>query len=620
MSRSVMRTRLVLFAAVLGAAVPVASAQRPNQGEDESAALVGEGRAALRAGELDDAAKALDQALALNPRRVEAYVLRSAVHAARKQYKQGIELMRRAQALAPGDDEVLTALGSQLVLSGDIGAGVPLLREVTRTNAARYDAQLLLGHHWYATGKWPESVTAFEAYFAHRPAAIADEDARHRVDLADAYLRFRQPGRALALFQQAASARPGDLRAKIGVAWATAATDCRRARRLLRDLEPVAAEHPEVWLVDGQCALALGDVTGALALGRRYLDKAPQVPAPGHALVGEAHASRGNLAEAKTELATARTLDPKRRRWTVRFAYVLRRGGDARAALTALEELGPPTSPPIDPDWWIELGEALLVSGEAAAAATRLVPILPALPGDATVRVVAGAAQLASGQAEAAITTLGAADGMLSTPRSRKLLVDALVTVAAARLAASDLAAAEPLLTRADQVEGNALVWRNLGIARLALGKIAEAVPVLDRAANADPSGITLMLAARAHALGGDITGARPLYERALGVEKDSPVEVALDWAATEIAGGDPALAVAALETTAGAAGGRPLAARHKSALARARTPPGSPRCALATARAPRSCSARRWPPSRCSPPSATSRSPRSSPARRAMP
>lgn len=570
-SRSASRARTLLLGAVLLAVVPVASAQRPNQGEDESAALVGEGRAALRAGELDDAAKALDQALALNPRRVEAYVLRSAVYAARKQYRQGIELMRRAQALAPGDEEVLTALGSQLVLSGDTGAGVPLLQEVTRTNAGRYDAQLLLGHHWYATGKWPDAVTAFEAYFAHRPAALANEDARHRVDLADAYLRFRQPARALVLFQQAASARVGDLRAKIGVAWATAATDCRRARPLLRDLEPIAAEHPAVWLVDGQCALALGDVTGALALGRRYLDKAPQVRAPGHALVGEAHASRGNLAEAKKELEIARTLDPQRRRWTVRLAYVLRRSGDARAALTALEALGPPTSPAIDPDWWIELGEALLVRGEAAAAATRLVPILPELPGDATVRVVAGAAQLASGQAEAAITTLGEADGVLSTPRSRRLLVDALVTVAAARLAASDLAAAEPLLTRADQVEGNALVWRNLGIARLALGKIAEAVPVLDRAAKADPSGITLMLAGRAHALGGDVTGARPLYERALAVEKDSPVEVALDWAASEIAGGDPALAVAALEKTAGAAKAGPLAARHKAALARAR-------------------------------------------------
>src|SRR6188474_897332 len=88
----------------LALACGVAYAQRPNQGEDESAAFVQEGRAALRQGKLDEAARALDQAIALNPRRVEAYVLRSAVFAARKEYKQGVALMRRAQALAPSDE------------------------------------------------------------------------------------------------------------------------------------------------------------------------------------------------------------------------------------------------------------------------------------------------------------------------------------------------------------------------------------------------------------------------------------------------------------------------------------------------------------------------------------
>jgi Tfp pilus assembly protein PilF len=74
MSRSAMRTSaLVVALALCGAA---AHAQRPNQGDDESAALVVEGRAALKGGALDRAAKALDQAIALNPRRIEAYVLR----------------------------------------------------------------------------------------------------------------------------------------------------------------------------------------------------------------------------------------------------------------------------------------------------------------------------------------------------------------------------------------------------------------------------------------------------------------------------------------------------------------------------------------------------------------
>jgi len=565
MSRSATATSLVVCL-LCG----VAAAQRPNEGEDESAALVEEGRTALRKGQLDDAAKALDQALSLNPRRVEAYVLRSAVYAARKQYKDGIALMRRAQTLAPADGDVLTALGSQLVLSGDVTDGVPLLQQVVTKEPARYDAQLLLGNYFHDTGKWPDAITAFEAYFAHRPAQLAKEDPRHRVDLADSYLRFRQPQKALGLFEQSASATKNDLRARIGIAWATAAIDCRKARGLLHELEPVADQFPEVYLVDGQCALALGDVGGALGLGRRYLDRAPKGSAAGHALVGEAQAARGNLAEAKKELETAASMEPQRRRWVVRLAYVLRRANVPSDALTALEKLGPPSTPAIDPDWWTELGEALLALKTPDKAVARLAPIVPELPNHAPVRVVLGAAQLATGQAEAAIKTLDEAESTVSTPRSKKLLGEALVTLAATKLAANDAAGAEPLLVRADQVDSNPLVWRNLGVARLALDKKADAVAILDRAAKADGSPIVSMLDARAHALSGDIAGARPLYERALNADKDN-AEIAIDWAASEVAGGDPAIGVAALEKTANAARTGPLAARHKAALATAR-------------------------------------------------
>ncbi|HEY5945412.1 MAG TPA: tetratricopeptide repeat protein [Kofleriaceae bacterium] len=548
----------------------VAFAQRPNQGEDESASFVQEGRVALRSGKLDDAARALDQAIALNPRRVDAYVLRSAVYAARKQYKDGIALMRRAQSLAPTDAEVLTALGTQLVLSGDTSAGVPLLEQVIAKEPARYDAQLLLGQHWHATGKWPDAITAYEAYFAHRPQELAKEDARNQVELADAYLRFRQPQKALSLFETAAKRRKGDLRARIGVAWATAAIDCKRARSLLHELEPIAEQHPEVWLVDGQCALALGDSAGALGLGRRYLERAPKGTAAGHALVAEAYAARGQLADATKELEIARSLEPERRRWTVRLAYVQRRGNQLDDALATLDKLGPPSSNATDPDWWVELGEILLAKGDAQTAVTRLAPVVPELANHAPARTVLGAAQLAAGQPDAAIKTLEDAEAIQSSPRGKKLLAEALTTVAVTKLAANDVAAAEPMLVRAEQLDSNALVLRNLGIAKLALDKPADAMPILDRAAKADAAPVVLMLDARAHALTGDVAGARLLYDRALAADKDN-AEIAIDWAASELAGGDPAIAVTALEKTATAARSGSLAARHKSALANAR-------------------------------------------------
>ncbi|MGE0548335.1 MAG: tetratricopeptide repeat protein [Kofleriaceae bacterium] len=575
---------LAIMVAVATVAPPVA-AQRATRGEDESTALVEEGRAALRANKLDAAAAALDQALMLNPRRVETYVLRSAVYAARKQYKQGIELMRRAQAIAPDDADVLTALGSHLVLSGDTGAGVPILTKVVTKSPARYDAQLLLGRHYYATGTWPEAIRALESYFQHRPSALGSEDARHRVDLADSYLRLRQPARALELFSRSVAERKTDLRARIGVAWATAALDCRKARPLLKELDPVAEQYPEIWLVDGQCALALGDSNAALERGRRFLERetasdgAPGAnaiarspvrgSAAGHALVAEALAARGNLVEAKRELQIARTLDPRRRRWAVRLAHVERSGGDPTAALATLDDLGPPAMPAIDPDWWTELGEALIASGDSAGAASRLAAVVPEIPGDAGVRTVTGAAQLAAGQPELAVESLGDAEAIATTPRSRKLLVDALVAAAIARLQAGNPQAAEPLLIRADRVDGTPAVWRMLGITRLALDRPVDATSALDRAVKVEPTATTLMLAARAHALTGDRVGARALYERAIASDKGN-LEIAIDWAASELAGGDPAAAVSVLERTP-ATKTHPLAGRHRDALAKAR-------------------------------------------------
>jgi tetratricopeptide (TPR) repeat protein len=572
MSRSAIRTSALALGLALGAAP--AGAQRPTPGDDESAALVGEGRAALKRHALDDAAKALDQALALNPRRVEAYVLRATVYAERKQYPEGILLLRRARALAPGDEDVLTALGSQLVLSGDTAAGVPLLEQVVARNPARYLAELRLGHHWHAIGRWSEAITALEAYFAHRPPDLSNEDGWHRVDLADAYLRDHQAPKAFEAFQQAArEGQPGhpDLRARLGAAWAAAAIDCRLAQPLLRELEPVADAHPEIWLVEGQCALVLGDTAAAIDRGQRYLGRARHGQLAGHVLVGEAYAARGNLAEARHAFEAARALEPARRRWTVRLAFVLRSSGDAGGALAALDELGPPAPVGSDPDWWLELGNALLAVGDRQAVITRLGPITAELPGNAAIRAVLGTAQLGAGAPEAAVKTFDEADAVASTPRSRQDLARALAIVAVARLGAGDPAAAEPMLARAAQLAESAVILRGLGIAQLAIDRPGDAQATLDRAVALDPAPITLMLDARAHVLAGAGASARPLYARALDTAGDDAVEIAIDWAASELAGGDPAIAVTVLERTAARARSGPLAQRHRAALADAR-------------------------------------------------
>ncbi len=292
----------LLVGVLLLVGAPAMVAAQGRRGEDESAALVEEGRAALRARAYDDAAEALDAAIALNPRRIDAYVLRATVHAARTQYADGIALLRKARALAPDNRDVLAALGVQLVLAGKTAEGVPLLERVVADAPGAYGAQSQLGRYYAAQARWADAIVALEAYLRHRPTALAAEDPVHQLDLAEAYLRRRRPHDARALYDRVLKVRPGEPAARLGRAWALAAIDCRQAMPALSRLADLVAAHPAILLVEGQCALATDDAAGALALGERYLEAAPQPVASGWALVGEAAAATGDLARARAAL------------------------------------------------------------------------------------------------------------------------------------------------------------------------------------------------------------------------------------------------------------------------------------------------------------------------------
>jgi tetratricopeptide (TPR) repeat protein len=565
-----------LLAVVLGLATALAGAahvhaQPAGQSEDESGAFVEEGRAAVKKGDYAKAARALDEALRLNPRRLEAYVLRTAVHSAKKEHAAGVALMRRAQALAPDDIDVLTALGTQLVLAGEGAEGAPILAGVVARAPRRYDAHVVLGDHYHATGAYAKAVIALEAYLASRPDELAGEDPDHQIDLADSYLRARKPAKALALFTAAEKAKGGDLRARVGVAWATAATDCRKARPLLAELRDVSEQYPEIFLVDGRCALALGDTAAARDLGKRYLAVRPDGAPAAHALVGEAEAARGDLAAARTELALARDLEPDRRRWAVKLGAVLRKGGDPVAALGELDAIGPPADPSEDPEWWAEVGDALLARGEVADVVTRLGPVAPGLTGHAGASTVYGEALARTGAIDAAVAPLEAAEAAGSTARSRQWLGYALAQLGTKALADGDLPTAEARLARAVAVAPTPPAWRNLGIVRLAAG--GDAVGALEKA-TADGTAESWSLLGRALATS-DPARAREAYGKALAVAADATLlSIAADAAAFELAYGDPPNAVADLERASAAAKSikqRGLAARHAYALATAR-------------------------------------------------
>jgi tetratricopeptide (TPR) repeat protein len=561
------------LALTLGAAVARAQAPAPAGAadrEDESALLVEDARRRIAARDYDAAARRLDRALALNPRRIDTYVLRAGVHGARRQYAAGIELLRRARQLAPDSPDVLTALGSQLLLAGQVDEGVPLLEQVTERFPDRYDAHLLLGYHHAGAGDHRRAITSIEAYLRTRPASLRGEDASHRLGLADAYLRAGQSRKARDIFRAVLDQRPRSLRARMGLAWATAAIDCREALPVLEGLGELTGRYPEIELVYGHCELATDQAARAETRARRLIERDGR-QAAAHALLGEALLARGDAAGARAALRSALDRDAarpgrsSRRHVTLRLAHVERQSGDPAAALALLDELGPMSgNAAADPAWAIELGEALIAAGRPDEAVARLTPVATALPAAGApagvedreawkaweVLEVLGLALYRTGDTAGAVQHLErAVAARPDSQRARATLADVLTLLAEARVRARDLDAAEDIFARASEALPSPRTWRNLGIIRLARGRAADAIAPLERAADAgDP--VARHLQARALAQTGKLIEARQVFAVAVRARRSRAdrIAVALDLAAMELAGGDPDRAMAALQ------------------------------------------------------------------------
>lgn len=578
--RRLRRAWPVLLALLLAALWPArAAAQAPRQAgadQDGSALLVEDARRRMARGDYARAGRSLDRALALNPRRIDIYVLRASVHAALAQYPAGIALLRRAQDLAPESADVLTALGSQLLLAGQTDEGVPLLEQVVARFPDRYEAHILLGYHHAKSGEPRRAISAMESYFRTRPERLRGEDTTHRIGLADAYLRAGQSEKARALFRAVLRAEPQSLTARLGLAWATAAIDCREALPLLARLDDLTGRYPDIDVVRGHCELALGKPAEAESHARRYLDRNPR-SASAHALLGEARLARGDLDGARTSLRASRRLDPGLRHVALRLARVEREAGDPAAALALLDEIGPARGDAAaDLAWSTERGEALLAAGRADEAAALLGPAIAAAPARARDAAlleaceVLGVALYRTGDTAGAVAQLERAlAGRPGAQRGRATLADALALVAEAQVRAGELAAAEATFERASETQPGPRTWRNLGVIRLARGRAAEAIAPLARAAETGDA-VALHLHARALGQAGQMAEARRVFAAAGRAQRDpaSRITIAMDLAAMELAGGAPERAVAALEDIEKLTADNP---RARAALATAR-------------------------------------------------
>jgi Flp pilus assembly protein TadD len=519
-------------------------------GQAEAELLVAEARDALLTKEYGRAARLLDRALVLAPQRVELYVLRASVHSARKEYDQGVALMRRAVKLAPDSLDVLSVLGSQLTLSGRHGEGVPILEKVVAQASSRYEAQVLLGHHYARQRMWQQAVRAFEAYLKARPAELTPEDPIHQVALAHAYLRNNQPGVARQLYGKILAREPRNTQARLGLAWAVAAVDCRQAAPMLRELGKLAERHPEIMNVQARCALMLGQLEEAVSMAHSYRDQRPADPA-GWALLGDGLAARGDIAEALKAHRAAVQRAPTNRLYAFKLARLENRIGSHRAAAQRLQAAGPPLG--MEDQWTEELGEALFADGQYAELRRMLSQYVTTQPRSATARTLLGITSLKLGDPRSAIGHLEQAIGLAPrSPRPRQPLVEAYNALATSALAAGDLKGAEENLLKASRVPGAdyRITLRNLGAVRLAAGNAAGALAPLERAASASRDPLASHLLGRAQRASGDAKKALRTLRDALELptSNEHAAALAIDYAGVALAEGQAQEALAALE------------------------------------------------------------------------
>jgi tetratricopeptide (TPR) repeat protein len=526
--------RALLFSICLATstlAPVVAFAQ--STGDEESQLLVEEGKRALAKKDYKHAGAVLDKALAVAPRRLDIYILRATIFGIQKQHDQAVALLDRAHKLAPDNVRVNTALGIALIDAKKPTEGVPLLEKIVAIDKSRYDAQVALGNYYATQGQWKEAANALSAYFSSRPSALAREDALHRYDQANALLRSGNAKSALDIYKSLLKSNPQSERARLGVAWATAASSCKRAMPVFEGLADLEAKYAEVALVRGRCALMLGKLDDALARAERYRKSAPNA-IEGWVLLGDVRGAQNNWKEAEAAYLHVVEKDPDATS-ALKLARAERMLQKFGAAAERLRAAGPPKN--YEDDWTLEYGETLYALKQDDVLREQLTPFVKTHEGHAQGEFLLGAALALGGDHANAVSHLVIAN-KAGEPRAAKLLVDSLNTLAAEDVKKKDLPGARQSLEQAMNAGGSPLTTRNYGAVLIAQNELDKALALLKNADQNDADAQFLL--ARAYHASKKYDDARPAYARAVKLYgKDPRGDTALrDAAYAELADG----------------------------------------------------------------------------------
>ena len=479
--------------------------------------LPNEAEAQLKAGELlllarrwQDAKARADKALAVNPKNVDALVLRANAMAGLTDLDGALKELQQALSLDPRSS-FQTNLGFIQAARGNLPEAEAAFRQAVAVDQASMTAQLALGQFLWVTGKQDEAEGVFKAALALEPASLLANRA-----LAVFYLRSDRATEAEPYFVKAVEAS-GAAEAKIALA--DYYVGLKRPAEAVGVLEKLSAE-PQYWALarakmadiqygEGKSAEAFRIVDevvtkqptlvgarvvrGRLLLGDGRIDDAQRDAQeavklePGSAevqfLLGSVLEARRDLDGASKAYAEVLRLNPRAAAAQVRLAMIELQRNSASSATQFAEQAA--ALQPGNLTAQLVLARALLARGDLDRAAEVTQRLLQAAPNAAQIQNQVGMLALAKGDRAAA----RAAFEKALTLNDR--LVEPLST-----LVAMDLQDKKPDSARArverrlQKTPDSSLVLALAGGTWFSTGDASKGEEFLRRAIDVDPSNL----------------------------------------------------------------------------------------------------------------------------------
>lgn len=320
----------------------------PAAGQDPgvpSAALLEEGRDALRSGDLALADTRFRDALTIDPELAPAWLGASLVAEHRGDAIEALGLARQAARVAPGTAAPHLALGRLLAALGRTAPALEALAKARQLGPNEPLAYRLAALLLRDGGRGDKAVEILEDGLA----TIADAPAPMSEELAGLYLAGGEPERALRVAEAALERFParGELHLAHGLALMARASDSETIAALEEALRLGLDEPVRAHLALAETLTTLdraGEALKHLEAAARLQPDSPEV----HYRLGNAHRRAGDAEGARAALERFRELsqaadradhDAKKRGTTVNEAQELVAAGRPREALARLDEL-----------------------------------------------------------------------------------------------------------------------------------------------------------------------------------------------------------------------------------------------------------------------------------------